>query len=77
MKTIRLCDMKCGETARIVSFSDLEDGKQRLSDLGFVLGGKVVCMFRSPLGDPVAYLVRGALIALRRIHSEKILVEVI
>ncbi len=77
MKTVRLCDMKCGETAKIASLSDLGDGKQRLSDLGFVTGGKVVCMFRSPLGDPVAYLVRGTLIALRRVHSEKILVEVI
>ena len=69
--------MKCGEEAKIVSLSDLDEGKQRLSDLGFAIDGKVVCMFRSPLGDPVAYLVRGALISLRRAHSEKILVEVI
>ncbi len=77
MKTVRLCDIKCGETAKIVSLSDLGEKKRRLSDLGFVLGSEVVCMLKSPLGDPTAYLVRGALIALRREHSEKILVEVI
>ena len=69
--------MKCGETARIVSLSALSGKKRRLSDLGFAQGEKVVCMLRSPLGDPTAYLARGALIALRREHSEKILVEVI
>ena len=77
MKTMRLCDMKCGETAKIISLSNLSEKKRRLSDLGFVVGGKVACMLKSPLGDPTAYLVRGSLIALRREHSEKILVEVI
>ena len=77
METMRLCDMKCGETAKIISLSDLGEKTRRLSDLGFVVGGKVACMFRSPLGDPTAYLVRGSLIALRREHSKKILVEVI
>ena len=74
---VRLCDIKCGEAARILSLSELESEKQRLSDLGFSVGSKVVCMFNSPLGDPVAYLVRGAVISLRRTQSEKILVEVI
>lgn len=77
MKTIRLCDIKCGETAKIFSLTGLGKSERRLSDLGFVSGGKVTCMLRSPLGDPTAYLVRGSLIALRREHSEKILVEVI
>lgn len=77
MKKIRLCDIKCGEKARIVSLPPSDEKKRRLADLGFLPGGEVVCMFRSPLGDPTAYLVRGAVIALRREHSAKILVEVI
>ena len=74
---MRLCDIKCGETAKIVSLADLSEKKRRLSDLGFAEGREVACMLKSPLGDPTAYLVRGSLIALRREHSEKILVEVI
>ena len=38
----------------------------RLRDLGFTAGTRVTCVCVSPLGDPVAYRVRGALIALRR-----------
>ena len=37
----------------------------RLEDLGFTAGAKVECLFAAPSGDPRAYLVRGAVIALR------------
>jgi Fe2+ transport system protein FeoA len=37
-----------------------------LLDLGFVPGSAVEVNLVSPAGDPTAYLVRGALIALRR-----------
>ena len=37
----------------------------RLTDLGLIPGTKVVCVAESPAGDPRAYLIRGALIALR------------
>jgi Fe2+ transport system protein FeoA len=35
-------------------------------DLGFVPGSLVEATLASPAGDPVAYQVRGALVALRR-----------
>ena len=38
----------------------------RLADLGLVPGTRVTCLLASPAGDPRAYLIRGALIALRR-----------
>ena len=37
----------------------------RLLDLGLIRGTRVTCIARSPWGDPAAYLVRGAVIALR------------
>jgi DtxR family Mn-dependent transcriptional regulator len=40
--------------------------RRRLLDLGFVSGSEVAHQLASPAGDPVAYLVRGALVALRR-----------
>lgn len=39
---------------------------RRLRDFGFLPGARVECLSRSPLGDPAAYRVRGAVIALRR-----------
>ena len=40
--------------------------RRRLLDLGVVPGTRIQARMRSPLGDPVAYDVRGALVALRR-----------
>ena len=48
---------------------------QRLLDLGFIPGGEVQCLFRSPAGEPCAYLVRATIVALRREDSQRILVE--
>ena len=50
--------------------------RRRLRDLGMVEGARLQCLGRSPLGDPSAYLVCGAAIALRRSDSCRIEVEV-
>ena len=38
----------------------------RLMDLGLTRGARVRCLFAAPSGEPRAYLIRGAVIALRR-----------
>ena len=38
---------------------------RRLRDLGLIEGTRVCCAFRAPSGDPAAYWIRGALIAIR------------
>lgn len=40
--------------------------RRRLTDIGLVRGAETVCIGESPLGDPRAYLIDGAVIALRR-----------
>ena len=50
--------------------------RRRLRDLGLVEGARLQCLGRSPLGDPSAYLICGAAIALRRSDSCRIEVEV-
>ena len=37
----------------------------RLLDMGLIPGTRVTCRGRSPAGDPAAYLIRGAVVALR------------
>ena len=49
--------------------------RRRLLDIGMVEGTKIACVQKSPWGDPVAYGVRGAVIALRTRDAAQILVS--
>jgi DtxR family Mn-dependent transcriptional regulator len=49
--------------------------RHRLMDLGVLPGVKVRAEFVSPVGEPVAYMIRGALIALRKEQSSQIFVQ--
>ncbi len=49
--------------------------RRRLQDIGLISGTRVTCERESPLGDPVAYRVRGATMALRRADAGAVEVE--
>lgn len=49
--------------------------RRRLLDIGLVEGTEVECLGRSPGGDPSAYLIRGAVIAVRAEDARKVLIE--
>lgn len=49
--------------------------RRRLMDLGLINGTIVEVLQKSPFGDPVAYLIRGAVIALRQEVSSMIIIE--
>lgn len=49
--------------------------KYRFYDLGIHKGAKIKRLKSSPLGDPVSYLAKGTVIAIRSIDAEKIEVE--
>lgn len=72
-----LAALRPGESARVVRISAACRGPQRrrLLDLGVVPGTRVTAELRSAAGDPVAYAIRGALIALRRDQAEWIQVR--
>lgn len=55
----------------------LSDGlvRRRMLDLGLIDNTVVESLQKSPSGDPVAYLIRGAVIALRTEVASMILVE--
>ena len=50
--------------------------RRRLMDLGLLPGTEIKAELRSPSGDPTAYLVRGALLALRAVQARHIRVRV-
>lgn len=72
-----LVDLEPGQSARVVSISPACQGSQRrrLLDLGVVRGTEIEAAFRSAGGNPMAYLIRGALIALRREQAAWIRVD--
>lgn len=67
-----LNNLPIGSTGKVISLVSLDKDRRRMLDLGFILGTKVKALFRSPLGDPTAYLVRGTIIAIRDADAEKI-----
>jgi DtxR family Mn-dependent transcriptional regulator len=76
--TVRtLADADRGEPVRVVAIAPACQGPQRrrLLDLGVVPGTTVTAELVSASGDPVAYRIRGALIALRREQASWIEVE--
>src|SRR5690606_18164636 len=72
-----LADLGPGERGRVVELSPACQGAQRrrLLDLGVVRGTEIEAELVSAAGDPVAYRLRGALIALRREQAEWIRIE--
>lgn len=49
--------------------------RRRMMDLGLIKDTVVEAIRKSPSGDPTAYQIRGAVIALREEEASKILVE--
>lgn len=50
--------------------------KRRLSDLGIIKNTSITPVFKSVLGDPVAYEVRGSIIAIRNKDAKNIQIEI-
>jgi DtxR family Mn-dependent transcriptional regulator len=72
-----LAQLRVGETAvvRRLSIECRGAQRRRLLDLGVVPGTAITSEMRSASGDPTAYRIRGALIALRRQQAEWIVVD--
>ncbi|MEG0693673.1 MAG: FeoA family protein [Oscillospiraceae bacterium] len=71
-----LTELDIGQTANIVQLLSTGSMRRRLQDLGMIEGTIVECLHKSPCGDPIAYLIRGAAIALRTEDSSNILISI-
>lgn len=70
-----LTDLKIGEVGKIKKIYAKGAEKIRLLDIGFTEKSEVECVLKAPGGDPIAYKVRGCVIALRNEDSDKILIN--
>ena len=73
---ISLDRLSVGDTATVCEVRGDISTAQRLRDIGLSDGTTVRCVMKSPLGDPTAYLIRGAVIALRREDSRNVTVRI-
>ncbi len=73
---IPISTLSVGEGGVIKSVTASEHIKRRLLDIGLIEGTKISCVLKGPSGDPLAYLIRGAVIALRKEDTAQILVSV-
>lgn len=69
-----LNDIKPGQTSVVQSLRAHGSMRRRLLDIGLVEGTRVECVGVSPLGDPSAYLIRGAVIAIRAADCRDVLI---
>ena len=72
---IPLSCLPVGASAVVRSLASTGTLRRRMLDLGFLPGAIVETLQKSPAGDPIAYLIRGTVIALRSGDAENILVE--
>lgn len=52
-----------------------EHTKKRIYDLGLIENTLIEAVYKSPFGDPIAYSVRGTIIAIRNNDAKKIIVR--
>jgi Fe2+ transport system protein A len=76
-KQIPLNRLPVGEKANVSALTSDGAERRRMLDLGVIDGTEIEPLYKSPSGNPVAYMIRGAVIALRSDVSEKIMVSAI
>ena len=62
-----LNDIEPGQTAKVRELLSTGSIRRRLLDIGLIENTEVECLGRSPAGDPSAFLIRGAVIAIRKL----------
>lgn len=70
-----LSEMSEGMCGRVIKLTNDISIRRRLQDLGLIEGTHIECIGKSPSGDPSAYLIRGAVIALRSEDAKRIIVS--
>lgn len=68
-KSISLNNIPSGMSVTVEDITSKSDIRRRLLDMGFTHGAHIMTLYKSPFGDPTAYLVRGAVVALREEDS--------
>lgn len=71
-----LNELNPGEIAVVKELKIRGSIRRRLLDIGLVKDTKIECVGKSPAGDPAAFLIRGAVIAIRSEDMKDIVVRI-
>ncbi len=74
-ETYTLCDLHSGECAAVIEILPTCPIKRRLYDVGLIGGTPVKCLYQSAGKDMKAYLIRGAVIAIRNRDCAQVLIS--
>lgn len=75
MKDMSLSELDIDKCATISALNCDGDLRRRLLDLGLIKGTNIKVVLKSPMGNPIAYEVRGTTIALRKEDSKFIKIK--
>lgn len=74
--SLTLDSLPLGKKAKIINLDACGPIRRRMLDLGIIKDTYIEAIQKSPSGDPIAYLIRGALIAIRSEEAKKILIKI-
>ena len=72
---VPLSSLAPGQRATVLCVAASTPEGQRLQELGFLPKTEIRVVRRAPLGDPIAFLLRGAQICLRRSEAARVRVR--
>lgn len=75
LKKMTLYDLPIGYKAKVYANESKGEKRRRMLDIGLVQGTWVECLRISPIGEPKAFKIRGAIIALRNEDAGEIIVD--
>ncbi len=64
-----------GEKAKILRIDVSNPSARRILEYGFTPGQEIELLNKSPFNDPLAFAIRGTIIAVRKKEAESIIVE--
>ena len=70
-----LNELNIHEKAVVKNISDESEMKQRFIDIGIVPDTKIECVLLSPFKNPKAYMIKGAVVAIRNEDAKCIFIE--
>ena len=70
-----LSTVPVGTAVRVDRLSSTGVHRRRLLDLGLTPGARVTCLYAAPSGNPRAYAIRGAVVALRNQDAAHVLLQ--
>ena len=73
---ITLDCIKPGQRGVVTNINSIGSIRRRFMDIGIIKGTQIECVGKSPMGDPSAFLIKGAVIAIRSEDSRGIVVKI-